>query len=162
MLVHMMHVQEAAELPFYSYDLPSLTRQEVFDVCVARLIMQGEFSVTKDGRCLYRHEKKDGTVVRCIAGGLLDEVLSKRVSESHGHNVIWGALIRKEFVPEDHGEFIGLLQEEHDRLARSEKPAMTLLERRQFIAEAFEKFAIQHGLNWRFSMPVTVYDTKEI
>lgn len=87
--------------------LPQATPEEVFEQVARHMLTQCERSASSGG-CAYRG---DGGLM-CAAGCLIsDDEYSPEFEEK-----LWGSLVAKGLVPEEHTELIEVLQEVHDQL----------------------------------------------
>lgn len=91
--------------------LPQATAQDVFDQVINHLAQQKERSTEENGlSCLYRHEKPDGTILKCAAGCLI----SDDEYDSYFEKKRWLNLVKIKMMPEEHQLLIDDLQKAHD------------------------------------------------
>lgn len=124
--------------------LPHATAQEVFDQVINHLAQQKEKSEAGyASTCLYRHEKSDGTILKCAAGCLISDDEYNSFFEKKR----WSHLVIIKMVPEDHQHLITGLQKAHDcafangRLLASSLDGIAKMHKLHFdIADFLNKF----------------------
>jgi len=100
-------------MPITLATLETATAQEVFNQVATHLLTQNEISqvyIEGHPRCLYRHTKEDGTLLKCAAGCLMSDEESTKFSASDS----WPLLVSKGKVALAHSPLIFTLQNIHD------------------------------------------------